>query len=286
MTTLAATFLLPLFSAVTVAFVGVLTRTSVDRLAYIGLVNLTCALAIVPALPFAPALTPDAWVLLAASTLVHGFYQWTMIRTLALGDLSLAFPIMRGLAPILIAATGVIAFNEHLSLLSWTGLTLATVTLIAFGIIGHRFRGTTTDPRVFVLAGLTAVLVAAYSTIDAAGVRAMPEGEGWGFIAWFFALGGLPMIIIALSRRSAALVPAFKTAWKPGLTAGFLSFLSYGAAMMAMGIAPVAHVSAIRETSVVFAALFGWLLLGESFGAVRIALALIIVAGLVLLKLG
>src|SRR5262245_31674599 len=120
MTTITATLLLPLLSAVTVAFVGVLTRTSVDRLAYIGLVNLTCAVAIVPALPFAPALTPNAWALLAASTLVHGFYQWTMIRTLALGDLSLAFPIMRGLAPVLIAAAGVIAFDEHLSLLSWS----------------------------------------------------------------------------------------------------------------------------------------------------------------------
>jgi drug/metabolite transporter (DMT)-like permease len=285
MSMLAATFFLPLFSAVTVAFVGVLTRTSVDRLAYIGLVNLTCAVAIVPALPFAPALTPDAWALLAASTLVHGFYQWTMIRTLALGDLSLAFPIMRGLAPILIAAAGVTVFDEHLSLVSWAGLALATTALITFGIIGHRFRGTT-DPRVFVLAGMTAVLVATYSTIDAAGVRAMPEGEGWGFVAWFFALGGSPMIAIALARRRTSLVPAFAAAWKPGLTAGFLSFLSYGAAMMAMGIAPVAHVSAIRETSVVFAALFGWWLLGESFGAVRIALALVIVVGLVLLKLG
>ena len=75
------------------------------------------------------------------------------------------------------------------------------------------------------------------------------------------------------------------SAWKPGAIAGALSFFSYGAALLAMEHMPIAHVAAIRETSVVFAAIFGWLLLNEPFGNLRIGLSILIVVGLVILKL-
>ncbi len=276
---------LPLFSAVTVALVGVLTRKTDDRLAYIGLLNFTVALLAIPMLPFAPWPTPKAWWLLLASTVVHWIYQLNMIRTLAMGDLSLAFPIMRGLAPLLIAIVATVVLDEPQSTLAWTGLFVATLALVAFGLAGHRFRTAETHPDLFLSAIVTAMCVAAYTTIDAAGVRAMQPGEGLGFVIWFFLVGGVPAILTGLLLRRSALVVAIQTTWKPSATAGVLSFLSYGSALMAMGMVPVAHVAAIRETSVVFAALFGWLILGESFGTVRVALAAVIVGGLAILKL-
>jgi drug/metabolite transporter (DMT)-like permease len=238
-----------------------------------------------PLLPLVPIPTPAAMQMLVGTTIVHWLYQLAMMRTLSMGSLSLAFPIMRGLAPILIAVVSMAAFGEQLSALAWTGLVLATGALVAFGLAGHRLRAEGTDPRIFIYAIMTACLVAAYSTIDAAGVRAMKPGDGWAYIIWFFVVGGLPIAVTALASRRERLLEAVRSEWKPGLAAGALSLVSYGMAMYAMGIVPVAHVAALRETSSVFAALFGWLLLGESFGFGRIALAILAVTGLAILKL-
>lgn len=276
---------LPVFSAVTVALVGVLTRKTDDRLAYIALLNFTIVLLALPMLPFAPWPTPKAWWLLLASTVVHWVYQLNMIRTLAMGDLSLAFPIMRGLAPLMIAVVATLVLNETQSALAWTGLGIATLALIGFGLVGHRFRDEATHPDIFLSAIATAICVAAYTTIDAAGVRAMHTGDGWGFVVWFFVLGGAPAIVNGLYLRRSSLVKTLETTWKPSITAGILSLFSYGSALIAMGMYPVAHVAAIRETSIVFAAVFGWLILGESFGTIRVALAAIVVGGLFILKL-
>lgn len=279
-------FGLPLFSAITVALVGVLTRRTPDRLAYVSLLNLTVAMMALPLLPFAPPLTNQAMPFLAASALVHWIYQLNMIRTLSMGDLSLAFPIMRGLAPLLIAITGSLLLAEQQSTLAWIGLLSATIALVAFGFIGRHSRASETDPRIFGSAMATAACVAGYTVIDAEGVRAMNPGEGWGFVTWFFLVGGLPTILTGWYLRRQNTCQAVGASWRPAATAGALSFFSYGSALLAMGMIPIAHVAAIRETSVVFAAIFGWLLLKEPFGSTRILLAAFIVAGLVTLKLG
>ena len=276
---------LPLFSALTVALVGVLTRGAGDRLAYISLLNLTVAVLALPFVPFTPWPTEKAVYFLLASALVHWVYQLNMIRTLSLGDLSLAFPLMRGLAPILIALIGTIFLGEHHSTLAWAGLSSATAALIGFGLAGHHFKTDTSDPRIFLSAIATAICVAAYTVIDAEGVRAMSQGEGWGFVVWFFVLGGIPTIATGWHLRRHIAAEAIMSAWKPGAIAGALSFFSYGAALLAMEHMPIAHVAAIRETSVVFAAIFGWLLLNEPFGNLRIGLSILIVVGLVILKL-
>ena len=276
---------LPLFSAVTVALVGVLTRKTDDRFAYIALLNFTVMVLALPILPFAPWPTPKAWWLLLASTVVHWIYQLCMIRTLAMGDLSLAFPIMRGLAPLMIAIVATLVLNESQSALAWTGLAIATLALMGFGLVGHSVRDAATHPDIFLSAIATAICVAAYTTIDAAGVRAMHADDGWGFVVWFFVLGGAPAIFTGLHFRRTSLVVTLGATWKPAVTAGILSFFSYGSALIAMGMFPVAHVAALRETSIVFAAVFGWLILGEPFGTIRVALAAIVVGGLVILKL-
>lgn len=276
---------LPLFSAVTVALVGVFTRGATDRLTYISLLNMTVAVLAVPLIPFTPWPTEKACHLLIASTLVHWIYQMSMIRTLSLGDLSLAFPLMRGLAPILIALVGTIFLSEFHSPMAWSGLVLATFALIAFGLAGHHFKTETSDPRIFLSAIATAICVAAYTVIDAEGVRAMSKGEGWGFVVWFFLVGGIPTIATGWRYRRHIAFDALLATWRPGAIAGTLSFFSYGAALLAMEHIPIAQVAAIRETSVVFAAAFGWFLLKEPFGNLRIGLSILIVAGLVVLKL-
>jgi len=281
-----AATLLAILSAITVAAIGVLTRATTDRYGYLSILNATSALAVLPILPLAPWPTAVAWNWLCISVVVHLSYQLAMAHTLKQGDLSLGFPVMRGLAPLLVALLAVSVFNERLSPLGWIGLLTSTAALVAFGMVGGGADRTVPPRNVLGWAAATSLLVAAYSIVDAAGVRAMGPGRGWGFVVWFFALSGLPMMVICSTQRWRSLRTTVAQSWRSGVAAGFLSLVSYGSALLAMGLAPVAQVSAIRETSVVFASVFAWLILGEPLGWRRTALATTIAFGLVLLKNG
>lgn len=168
--------LLAILSAITVAATAVLTRATTDRFAYLSMLNATSALAVLPMLPMAPWPNASAWKLLCLSTVAHLCYQLAMVRTLKLGDLSLGFPVMRGLAPLLVAILAVTVLGECLSPLGWVGLTTSTTALIAFSMAGSRVGAAYSDRRVLGWAAITSLLIAAYSIVDAAGVRAMgPE---------------------------------------------------------------------------------------------------------------
>ena len=124
--------------------------------------------------------------------------------------------------------------------------------------------------------------ICAYSIVDGVGARA--AGNPLGYTAWLFLIDGIVMIFFALARRGFAIVPAMASHWKGGLFGGVLSMVSYGIAIWAMTVAPIAIVAALRETSVLFAAVFAIVLLKEPLRPPRIAAALMIVCGLVLIR--
>jgi drug/metabolite transporter (DMT)-like permease len=236
------------------------------------------ALAIVPWLPL-PA--HAAWPWITASVLVHVAYFWALAGAYHWGELSFTYPIMRGGAPALVALAGVAVFGEILP-----GAEFVAVALICVGILGFASgaRGEPATMRRALLFALgNAAVIATYTMIDARGVRL--SGAPVSYAMWFFIANSVVQVAIGLARRRRE-VPAYLARhWARAALGGAFTLGSYGIALWAMSQAPVALVAALREVSVIFAALLGALFLGERFTRRRALATGTVVLGLVLLRL-
>lgn len=234
-------------------------------------------------LPFCLLVAPPpaaAWPWLLGSLASHLAYYELLARAYRLGDLSQVYPVTRGLAP------------PAAALMAWlvAGETLEPAGIVAVAVIGLGIvalaaadRGTMSGRRALVPAVLNACVIGIYSTCDGLGARA--AGDPFAYIVWLFALDGLPFAALVLLRRQGALIRAVPLLWRPATVAGAMSLAAYGLAIWAMARAPIAYVSALRETSVVLAAWMGTRLLAEPFGARRIACAALVALGVVALQL-
>jgi drug/metabolite transporter (DMT)-like permease len=277
--------LLGLFSAVTLAAANMSVKMGSDILVARAVLSVSAALLVLPAAWFVPLPDRPTWMALAMAAPAHLFYQLCLVRALQRGDLSLVFPVMRGAAPLLTAAAAFMLLGEALEPLAWAGLILATAAIFAFAapprgvLLRHH-----PDRQVLGWALATAAGIALYNVADARGVRLAPDP--FSYIVWIFLLDAVGIAALALLRRRRQLVGAVREKWRFGVAAGILSILSYGAAIYAFSLIETAKVSALRETSVVFAALMGALFLKEGFGSRRILAALALAAGLVLMQFG
>lgn len=236
------------------------------------------ALAIVPWLPL-PA--PASWPWIAASVVVHIAYFWALAGAYRWGDLSFTYPIMRGGAPALVALAGVAIFGEILP-----GAQFSAVALICAGIFGFASaaRGEPAAARRALLFALgNALVIATYTMIDARGVRI--SGAPVSYAMWFFIANSVVQVAIGLADRRRE-VPAYLARhWVRAALGGAFTLGSYGIALWAMSQAPVALVAALREVSVIFAAVLGALFLGERFTRRRLLATGTVLAGLALLRL-
>jgi drug/metabolite transporter (DMT)-like permease len=276
---------LGLFSAITLAAANMSVKMGSDILAGRALLSASAALMVAPAAFFVPLPDARTWEALLLAVPAHYFYQLCLIRALQRGDLSLVFPVMRGAAPLLTAAAAFLFLHETLPALALAGLVVATAAVFVFAAPP---RGTLLrhhpDRAVLAWALATAAGVALYNVADARGVRGAPEP--FTYIVWIFLLDSICVTFTALLRRSQQLRQVIAEKWRFGVAAGFLSILSYGSAVYAFSLMETARVSALRETSVFFAALLGALFLKEGFGARRIAAAFALAAGLVAMQFG
>jgi drug/metabolite transporter (DMT)-like permease len=276
---------LGLFSAITLAAANMSVKMGSDILAGRALLSASAALMVAPAAFFVPL--PDAWTwgALLLAVPAHYFYQLCLIRALQRGDLSLVFPVMRGAAPLLTAAVAFLFLRETLPPLALAGLVAATAAVFVFALPP---RGTLLrhhpDRAVLGWALATAVGIGLYNVADARGVRGAPEP--FTYIVWIFLLDSIGITCTALIRRRRELGRTIVSRWRFGVAAGLLSILSYGSAVYAFSLMETARVSALRETSVAFAALLGTVFLKEGFGSRRIAAALALAAGLVAMQFG
>lgn len=276
---------LGLFSAVTLAAANMSVKMGADILVARAVLSVSAALLLLPATLLVPL--PDAriWGALALAAPAHFGYQLCLIKALQRGDLSLVFPVMRGAAPLLTGAAAFLLLGEALAPLGVAGLLLATAAVFVFAapprgvLLRHH-----PDRQVLGWALATAAGIALYNVADARGVRLAPEP--FTYIVWIFLIDAIGIAALALVRRRRELVRTVREKWRFGVAAGILSILSYGAAIYAFSLIETAKVSALRETSVVFAALMGTLFLKESFGPRRILAALALAAGLVLMQFG
>ncbi|HJS04197.1 MAG TPA: EamA family transporter [Variovorax sp.] len=230
-----------------------------------------------------------AWPYLAASLLIHIGYYIALSGAYKHGDLSLTYPVMRGCSPLLVALGSLSFIGEAISATAWAGVALLCVGVVTLGLSPSALRENDEGRRgkalAFALAN--AAIIALYTVIDGLGVRI--SGDALAYVATLFLFDGIPFLLLVLWRRPGqrrAALSYMAGRWKLALVGSAASLGSYGIALWAMTRAPIAIVAALRETSVLFAALIGALFLREAFGWQRAAGTLVIVAGVVMLRLG
>ena len=279
-------FLLGMGSAVTLAGANTFVKAAKDILGGRAVMAITSALLALPIAFFVPLPEPQTWTILALSLPAHWLYQTALVRALSRGDLSLVFPVMRGSAPLLTAIFAALALGEHLSALSIAGLVIASLATVIFALPEKNFGGSHAVRNSALLWAIaTGACVAIYNVIDAQGVRS--GSSQWSFIVWLFLLDWIGINVIALvTRGRQQFMTRARAALWPGMGAGACSLASFSMALYGFSIAPVAYMSAMRETAVVFAALMGWWFLREGFGLRRTFAAIILAGGLSLLQFG
>jgi drug/metabolite transporter (DMT)-like permease len=229
-------------------------------------------------LPFIPPPAPASWPYLAVATVTEVIYGVLLAAAYRAGDLSHAYPIMRGTAPLLVALGSGVFIGDHLLPGTWLGVALVSLGIFSMVLDAHSRGHSGTATR---LALLNAVVIALYTTVDGLGVRISGQPAAYSF--WLFMLVGIPWLgwVLWRSERRAAL------AGRLGYMSigGVCSVGSYGLALWAMTRAPVAAVAAVRETSIVFGTVLGALVLkervtpGRALAACAIALGVWVIHG-------
>ncbi len=268
-----------LISAFLHANVNLLVKKSADRLVNRALINVTSGIIALPLLFFVAPLTPLAAKHLAIGIVFHWMYQIATIRAFGHGDFSAVYPIMRGVSVLLTAIGAFILLQESFPPLKLAGLGIASLALIQF-----RVGSNSANRKALFWALLTALMIAIYTVNDGAGAKAATSGLS--YVAWFFTLEAIPLTLTAMVRRSSNFVAACQKEWRTVSFAGVMSFFGYGLSLLALRMADISEITALRETSVVFGAILGVLVLREAFGRRRIIAAFILAAGLILMQLG
>lgn len=274
--TLAA--LMMIASGMAHAAVNAILKSGKDKMSSRALIDGASALMVLPIAPFVP-LPHGAWGWLAASTAVHVVYLLCLIRSFEAADMSVAYPIARGVAPALAAAVAVAVFGEPISLWVAAGIACVSLGVMMVGLGRH------VDRKALLWAAATGVTIALYTVIDAQGVRAAPTAPS--YIVWtYLLLGGGIATTFALWRGPAFIVAA-RAEWKPGLAAGALSVVTYSLALWAYRLGDTPRLAALRETSILFGVAIAIIFLGErptrarlaGVGAIAAGAALLLVVG-------
>lgn len=276
----ATVFAVVLAAAVLHAAWNALVKQGDDPFLRLAIVILTGSLVCLPLLPLVEPPPAAAWPWLLTSVAVHIGYDWLLCLGYLRGDLSLVYPVARGVAPPLVALSGAIVAGEHLSATALAAVAVVSVGIVLLVGLGRVARAQRRSVLYALGCGAT---IALYTLADGQGVRA--AGEPWGYILWLFALDGLPFGLPVLWLQRHRLQGLATPGLGPAVLGGLLSFTAYALVIWAMATTPMALVSALRETSVVLAAWIGTRLLAEPFGGRRVAAASLVAAGIVLLKL-
>jgi drug/metabolite transporter (DMT)-like permease len=271
--------LLVLFAAAMHAAWNAIVKASEDSLAQLATLNVATGLI---AAALVPLVGLPGWAsapYLAGNALCQSAYYLFLLNSYSAGGLSLVYPIARGSAPLLVALASAAFLGERLSGGHLLGVVLITASIASLAFSGGRahFR-----PRAVLFALATGASIAAYTFIDGAGARA--SENPFSYIVALFVINGVLLLPALGARRRGVAIARMRSQWKTGALAGALSFAAYGIAVWAMTRAPIALVAALRETSVVAAALLGALFLGEPFGRHRVAAALGVALGIAVLR--
>lgn len=258
-----------------------LVKSTGDRviaLAGMNLVSVATALAFVP---FTRPLPAFVYGLICASSLVHVGYKIALARLYDHADLGRAYPLARGFVPVMAALLAYLALGEIPDAATVAGIALLCIGLL---LVGHEAGDRGAAPAPLLAAAGVGFAVAAYSVIDAYGIRL--SGDWFSFTVWLIVVDGSMFVGYAVATRGKDAPRAWRE--NPGrtLASGVLGVVSFAVFMWALGRAPVGAVAALRETSVLFAAIIGAVVLGERATWMRYAAAVLVMAGVGVIALG
>src|SRR5439155_21648503 len=214
------------------------------------LISLGAALVSLVALPFVGLPAAPAWPWVITSVAIHLFYFAALIESYRVGDMGQVYPIARGTAPLLTASLAPLVVNEVLSFFAFAGIVLLASGVLLLSLRGGRDLAKTLDRRAVGFAMFTALTITAYSLVDGIGARSAGSAHAYS-LALFTGIGPV-MLIYALARQRSKVMAVMARHWRTGLAGGALQLGSYGIAIWAMTLAPIAIVATLRETSVLF----------------------------------
>lgn len=243
------------------------------------------SLCFLPVLLVRPALPATVWPFVIASACVEGAYYLALTRAYRIGDFSLVYPLARGAAPAFLAVWATLFLGERPGPGGLLGLALLVLGLIVVGSgVLWTQRGKVSLSSSGVGAALTvACLISVYSAIDGAAVRIADPIAYTVVIISLTAVVTAPIVLPRYPRR--VVLGELRAHWPAIAAVGLLTMTTYILVMIAYALAPVSYAGAIREMSVIFAALAGWWWLGERFGGTRTAGATLIFSGILVIAL-
>jgi len=252
-----------------------------DRLLAIALIKAPTIAVAMAILLVVPLPAPSSWPFLAASVAVNCLYFYFLINAYRTGDLSLAYPVARGVGPMLVLLLSWLVVGEVPTAASVAGVSVICLSLFALGLE----RGASAKHYESILwavgVGLT---IAIYTVGDGMGGRL--SGSPIGYVAALNIGTGILVCGFTVARRGAAFTQALRLHWFNGALGGAMMLAAYAIVVYAMTLAPMAYIAALRESSVIFAAVLGAVFLREPFGAKRIVAAVGVAAGIAILVLG
>ena len=279
---------LALLAALLHAVFGALQKGRHDPLLARGAIDAAYGLMAAPFAFFVvPWPEPHMWPIFAGAFVIHGLYKWATLASYRRGAYTVVYPVMRGTGPLFAIIGAWLIFGETFNVVQWLGVAVLLAGL--YGLAAYNMIHVTVARDTLVpalgFAVVTGLFVALYTTYDAYGIRA--TADPFTFLAWFFFIDGLlyPFIAAAFYRGLADKPPLGPLALR-GVFGGFVAFASFGSIMLATRLDQVGEAAVLRETSTVFAALIGWLFLGERVGPRRLMLMGLIAAGAVIVEAG
>lgn len=270
-----------LFGALCNAAWNIFVKRGSDPLLSMVLVALGSGLIGAAALPFLPTPAPASWPFIAASVAAQMIYAILLGAAYAAGDLGQAYPLMRGMAPLLVALASGPLIGEAVSPGRWCGVGLISAGVLAMALV----RTDRALPRSWATTGFAmanAGAIASYTIIDGIGVRLSGAPLAYAFTT--FALTAVPLTAWAFLRRGGGAWRYGVAQWRVLAFGGLGSFISYSIALWAMARAPVAVIASLRETSILFATALSILVLKEGVVPARLVATGLIVLGAVAIR--
>jgi drug/metabolite transporter (DMT)-like permease len=270
-----------LLGAVLHAAWNTLVRRAADKLLDTVLMISGAGLLAAVLLPALPLPATESWPYLAASALIHVIYFALVALAYHGAELSFAYPVMRGTAPVLSAVAVALLLNETPTPGGWLGILLVSGGVLLLATDAWRSGKLRKGPTLLALAN--AGVIAVYTLVDGQGARL--SGHAFSYTGWMFLLTAMLLFGLALALKGRRMIDHVRHGWQRGLLGGASTLASYGLALWAMTQAPIALVAALRETSVVFAAIMAALFLAEPVTRLRAVSIIIVAAGAVAIKI-
>lgn len=243
-----------------------------DKLWSVTVMSFAATVVAVPVVALLPLPTAASWPYLALSVVLQVVYSWFLVIAYKLADLGQVYPMVRGSVPLLVTLGAAVFAGERLSTPALSG-----IVLVSLGIMSLALGKGRAHPKAVAAALANSVVIATYTVTDGIGARL--SGNPFAYVSWIFVLYGLAMPAAFMAMRGRLEVRWSAPETRTALLAGIVQLVTYGTVIWALTMAPIGPVSALRETSIVFAALIGRMFLREPLTARRLGACLVIAAG-------